>query len=328
MKKILLIISILTFFAANSYADGDAGYAAPFMRSGTSARALGMGGAFTGLAEGPEATYYNPAGMAFNMRLGVNLSYKAMSLGRHLGDFAITFPIKNGAAMGASWINAGVSDVTGRGTSRQPIGNISNSMNAFALSFAKAIDSSIAFGGSLRYLQEKYDRPDAFTIGVDIGFLLRIKRLVSIGGRVQNLGSTFRWDTSSYWDGGTAYDEKLPIVGRLGAAGYFLSGTLIPVIDFEKSNKMGFRARAGAEYWFVKKVTRRIEDEYEEGKFSEVVDNVRWAGLRMGIDRNAPTFGASYFYKMKNMAIGLEYAFLVGSQGTSAGQLFTLKLGF
>jgi hypothetical protein len=329
MKKTLLVILPFIFWAATIRADtGDAGYAGTFMRSGVSARSLGMGGAYTAVAEGPEATYFNPAGLAFNLKLGVGLSYKVMSLDRHLGDIAVSFPIRGEAAMAASWINAGVSNLTGTGSSRQPTGNINNSMNAFALSFAKALDSSIAFGGSLRYLQEKYDTPNAFSIGVDIGFLLRLKKLISIGGLVQNLGSTYRWDTSDYWDGGTAYDEKLPVVMRFGLAGHLLSNTLVPAIDFEKSNKMALRFRAGAEYWFVKTITRRSEDEYEEGKINLFQEQVRWAGLRLGIDRGSPTFGASYFYNMKTIAVGLEYAYLVGQAGTQASHFFTLKFGF
>ncbi len=229
--------------------------------------------------------------------------------------------------MAASWINSGVSDIMGRGQSRQIEGEIGNNQNAISLSFAKAIDDRFSVGGSLRYVQEKLAAVDVFAIGVDAGFLVRVHKMVSIGGTVQNLGSMYRWDSSSYWSQGTAYDEKFPVIARLGIAGNLLSETLVPAIDFEKSDKMGLRLRAGAEYWFVKKITRQVEDEYEEGKFIEEIETIRWAGLRLGIDNGSPTFGASYAYPLMGTSVALEYAFLVGREGTSAGHIFTLKMG-
>jgi hypothetical protein len=329
MKKIILFMLAISLLAAHAYsASGDAGLAGPYLRNGIGARPMGMGGAFTAIAEGPEATYYNPAGMAFDLRLGICLTYKTMSLDRHLSQAAISFPIRNEAAMAASWINAGVNDVTGHGSSRQLIGDISNNQNAFTLSFAKAVDSSIAIGGTLRYLQEKLDNLSSFTIGMDLGAKARIARMVLVGLAVQNIGSVLRWDSSKYWgDNGSSYDEKFPLVARFGLAGNLLSGRFSPAVDFEKSGSMNIRFRAGAEYWFVKTVTKLVPDEYEDDKYNEVQENVRWAGLRIGLDRGSPTFGASYAYRLKDTSVGLEYAFLVGQAGTGSSHIFTLRMG-
>jgi hypothetical protein len=329
MKKTVLFTLMISLLAVHAYsASDDAGLAGPYLRNGVGARPMGMGGAFTAIAEGPEATYYNPAGMAFDLKLGVELSYKSMSLDRHLSHAAISFPIRNEAAMAASWVNAGVGDVTGRGSSEQITGDISNNQNAFTLSFAKAVDSSIAIGGTLRYLQEKLDNLSSFTIGLDLGAKARIARMILIGATVQNIGSILRWDSSKYWgDNGSSYDERFPLVARLGLAGNILSGRLIPAVDFEKSGTMNIRFRAGAEYWFVKTVTKLVPDEYEEDKYNQVQENVRWAGLRIGLDKGSPTFGASYAYRLKNTSVGLEYAFLIGQAGTKSSHIFTLRLG-
>jgi len=327
MKTSLLTILILTLLSPWVMADGDAGFAGAYLRSGIGARPLGMGGAYTAIAEGPEATYYNPAGLGFDLKIGGSFSYKTLSLDRHLGHVSVSFPIRNEAAMAASWVNAGVSNLVGRGSSRQITGDIANNQNAFSLSFAKAVDSALSVGGTLRYLQEKLDQVDVFTVGVDLGFLFRYRQMLSAGFAVQNLGSNYRWDSSEYWSGGRAYDEKFPAVMKLGVAGHFLQGALIPVVDFEKSDKMGFRFRAGAEYWFVRKMTVQVEDEYEEGKFIDVQQNTRWAGLRLGLDRGSPTFGGTFVFHKKNFSAAIEYAYLVGRQGTEAGHIFTLRLG-
>jgi hypothetical protein len=328
MKKAILILAILLFAASVASADGDAGLTGPFLRNGIGARPLGMGGAYTAIAEGPEATYYNPSGLGFLSKTQVSLSYKTMSLDRHLSQVAVSFPIRNEAAMAASWINSGTSNVPGASESREPLGNVANNDNAFALSFAKAVNSSIALGGSLKYLQQKLDLTSAFTIGVDVGALANIKKMASVGVVVQNIGSSYRIDGAKEWTDGKSYDDKFPLTVKFGAAGHLLGDRLIPAIDFEKSGQMNIRFRAGGEFWFVKTTTREVPDEFEEGKMTAVEENVRWAALRAGLDRGAPTFGASYFFFIKKISAGLEYAYLVGNQGTSASHLLTLKLGF
>jgi hypothetical protein len=329
MKRAIIVLLAITIHAASvSAGDGDAGYAGPFMRNGIGARPFGMGGAFTAIAEGPEATYFNPAGLGFNMRMGVSFSYKALSLDRHLSNIAFSFPIRSEAVMAASWINSGVSNVIGRGSSRQVIGEIKNNQNAFSLSFGKAIDSTVALGASLRYLQEKWDQIDVFTIGVDAGFLIRYKQRISLGGVVQNLGSTYRWDTNKYWTEGTTYEEKYPILFKIGLAGNLFDGRIVPAVDFEKGDVMGLRFRAGGEYWFTKKVIKLVEDEFEEGSFNEVEVHKRLAGLRVGIDRGSPTFGGSFAYLNGNISAVIEYAYLVGHHGTPDGHLFGLTMGF
>ena len=328
MRKVFLSLLTLLFFAHPVFASGAGGYAGAFLRNGVGARPLGMGGAYTAVAEGAEAVYYNPAGLGFLPKIMFTSSYKTLSLDRHFGYVAISFPIRGEAAMAASWVNAGVSDVVGRGESRQIFGEIGNSSNAFALSFAKALHPRFSFGANLQYIQEKLDDLETFAIGLNAGIIGKPYENISIGAAFKNLGSNYRWESSKYWSEGGTYDEEFPIVLNFGLAGNFLSGRLIPAIDVETSDKSEFKFRAGGEYWFTKKVIRVVEDEYEEDVFLEIEEDFRLAGLRFGIDRGSPTFGASVFQEFKEITFGLEYAFLMGRHGTSGGHLFTLNLGF
>jgi hypothetical protein len=328
MRKTGLLLGLLGVLLLAASASGDAGYAGAFLRNGVGARPLGMGGAFTGIAEGAEAVFYNPAGLGFVPEMVFTSGYKVLSMDRHFGYVAVSFPIRGEAAMAASWVNAGVSDVIGRGESRQLLGEIDNASNAFSLSFAKALDPRFSIGANLRYVQETLDNLESFTVGMDVAAIGKPYEYISAGFIIQNLGSSYRWESSKYWSEGGTYEERFPVVIKLGAAGHLLSNRLIPALDLETSDKRDMRYRAGAEYWFVKKVTRLVEDEYEEGTYLQVEEDFRYAGLRIGLDRGSPTFGGSVFQEFHNIWFGLEYAFLLGRYGTSVGHLFTFNLGF
>lgn len=328
MRKSILIIALILSTATAAFCGDYAGYAGAFLRNGVGARALGMGGAFTAVAEGIDAVYYNPAGLGFYPKTMVGASYKSLSLDRHFGHVAFAFPVRNEAAMAASWLNFGVSDVVSRGQSRQPLGDIKNSCNAFELSFAKGLSELVAFGGKLRYIQEKFDELSSFTVGMDLAAAARPYKFVSLGAVIQNLGSKHQWNGGDYWSQGTTYEETFPLVMKFGAAGYLINGKLIPAIDLETSDKGEFKFRGGAEFWYTRKVTRRVEDEYEEDVYNEVEEDARFAGLRLGIDRGNLTFGASIIQELNNISLSLEYAYLVGREETSGGHLFTLGFVF
>ena len=66
MKKIIFVlISLIGLICPIIFAGSqDAGDAAAFLKTGQSVRALGMGKAFTAIADDASASYWNPAGLA------------------------------------------------------------------------------------------------------------------------------------------------------------------------------------------------------------------------------------------------------------------------
>ena len=70
----------------------------PYLRMGTGARALGMGGAFVGVADDASATYWNPAGLAwtngweltgmYTAGMNVDRSYNYVAFSRNGSKFA------------------------------------------------------------------------------------------------------------------------------------------------------------------------------------------------------------------------------------------------
>ena len=67
MRKCFIIIVCIHFFIGNAYAVDKIGTtAAKFLHMNVGSRAVGMGGAFTSIANDATAMYWNPAGLGFH----------------------------------------------------------------------------------------------------------------------------------------------------------------------------------------------------------------------------------------------------------------------
>ncbi len=309
---------------------GKAGMAGSFMKFGLGARSLGMGGAFTGVGEGIDATYYNPGGLGFDLRREVGLTYHALSLDRNLNSGALIYPVRNEAILGVSWISASVGDVPMIDSDRNHYDDFANSTNSFGLTFAKAFMKQLSAGANIRYLQSTLDQLNAYTVGADLGILVKPTPQYAIGLAISDLGSDMRWDSNNYWSGtkGGEYSDKYPIRVRGGASGKFLNDQLMVAADVMKVEKLDLKFYAGGEYWFVKKITKLIEDEEAEDELREITINKRLLGLRAGYSDGSLAFGGSFYYPFGEFSGGFDYAFMTGKEGDNGYHMFTVRVVF
>ncbi len=333
MRKLFFITALILSVAliAPAMAEtGKAGMAGAYMKFGLGARSLGMGGAFTGVAQGIDAVYYNPGGIGFRLEKEVGFTYHSLSLDRHLNSGAFLYPIRNDAILGVSWINSYVGDVPMIDSDRNVYDEFSNHNNSFGLTFSKALLEQVSFGANLRYLQATLDQLNAYTIGIDMGVLAKPIPHMAVGLSVSDLGTNFRWESQNYWSGdrGGTFDDKYPVRIRGGISGTFLDEQLLAAVDVMKVEKLDLKVYAGGEYFFVKKVTRLIEDEEAEDELREIIENKKLLGIRAGFSDGSVTFGGSIYYPVGTMSGGLDYAFMSGKEGEGSYHMFTARVMF
>ena len=328
---ILIMLSIPSLLVAET---GNAGYAGEFMRFGLGARPLGMGGAFTAVAEGFEGTYYNPAGLAFHPERQAGFTYHSLSLDRHLNSAAAVFPVRNEAVLAISWINSSVGNTIMRDSDRNQLGDFKNSNNAFTLTFSKLAAEYFSFGVNIRYLQEKLDELDAYTVGIDAGAVARYGKIGCAALTLSNLGSSFSWNSSKYWsDGGNEYKDKLPIGLRFGVAAFVFDERLITAADIVKDDKLNVRYHIGAEYWLTTKAKLAggdDDEDYGEGEETagETTRTRRWFGLRTGYSNGSFTAGGSLMYPFGQTNGGIDYAYMSGRRDEGSYSIISLRLMF
>jgi hypothetical protein len=249
LKKFLLITCISIIFIPSINAQTVFGkYAGEFMAIGVGGRPLGMGGAFTAVANDITAGYYNPAGLA-------NLNYPQISLmhAEHFGDLvnydygSVAIPFGSDMSFGVSAVRLGVDgihdtrnalyDANGDGIidinrgdrlDYDAISEFSNQDWVFYLTFAKRHSEKFYWGANVKIIRRDIAEFGATGIGFDVGALYTPIENLYLGANIQDVTTTLvAWSTGR--------NELVSPTAKVGAAYmlHILGGTITTAIDFD-----------------------------------------------------------------------------------------------
>lgn len=170
--------------------------AASFLKIGVGARTIGMGGAFTAVANDLSAIYWNPAGLgrlnaaeaAFNhIDWIADIKYDAAAIAILLDDLGTI-------GLSFTTMNVGEMEVT---TTERPEGTgerFSAGGTMMGLSYAKNLTNKFSIGFNLKYIREDIWNMRSQTVAFDIGTLYTADILdgLNIGASMSNFGSKMR----------------------------------------------------------------------------------------------------------------------------------------
>ncbi len=288
---------------------GDGGYADVFLQPGFGARALGMGGAFVGVADDATGGFFNPAGLVQLKMRTFGVFYRKMTLDRKSSYVVYNQPIRDEAAICIAWINAGVSDVIGRNTDGMITGEIKNYQNSVQVFYARKIVEELSAGLGMEYIQYNLANINAYGLGGGLSVMGRPLPKLRLGLSVENIGMTLSWTSGDYWKQfdllGSSVKEKFPINFRLGASYLLLKDRLLLSSELDKNNKQTGGIHLGVEGWALENVAGRI-----------------------GYDRGSLTFGLGLRQKIRSITLGFDYAFVGSRVGDDADHLISLQFEF
>ena len=180
--------------------------AAPYLGTGSGARALGLGGAFTAVANDATSTIWNPAGLPAVKDLTITLASAPMSHDRRHSFIGLVKKVGRGG-LGLSVINAGVDGIDGYDRRGNRTGSFNQTSNAFALSYGHHL-GVVALGASGRMYMDSFGDHSSTSgfAGADIGLL---------GG---NKARTFNFGVAARNLGGMIGDNEVPIIIAGGLA--------------------------------------------------------------------------------------------------------------
>jgi len=207
-------------------------------QGGQGAKALGMAGAFTALADDASAALWNPAGLA--LAEGVWLGGSASSL-FNAGDIGVPFHCvaagmpAGGFGLGFAWAYA-------------EAGSLYNA-SMFAFTAATSVSSVLSLGASFKLYTERIDDESAWGLGLDAGLLFRPSESVTLGASARDL-------LANVGEG-----QALVPIYTLGAALGLLDGsalTLSADVSFRGGERPGLdEVRAGCELRLVEALALR-----------------------------------------------------------------------
>jgi len=194
--KILTLLALAALAAPRVFADGDVNAgtsASAFLKiPAGSPRAQALGNAYVSLAEGPDALYWNPAGVSTNTNKEVHVSYL-----QWIGDFkartlAYVQPFgRTILAITGNYMDMGdIPRMDLQGVPQSQGNNIDVRDFVGTVSLARGFfDNVFQVGGTFKYINENLDSNNYNNIAFDLGGKLDFG-LLGLGAAIVNWGDT------------------------------------------------------------------------------------------------------------------------------------------
>ncbi len=326
--------SILTalLLYSSSPALAQAGLAGAFLRVGLGARAKGMGDAYSALARGVEASYYNPAGLPHLENREVIASYRFLALDRQFSYIGFAMPVRPKVASSSgdkfinggfslSWIRAGISDIDGRNSDGTHFDDLSNSENAFIFAFALNPVQKFSVGLAVKVLWNRFpdigidgETVSASGVGLDLGALYSASDWLTLGLTIKDINSKYRWNTAKIFDeDGSESVDDFPKAVRYGLAvrppGW---QNVVLSFDYEQIYKSEL-------------FTGKIDDRFHLGGEAAVLPTIV---VRAGFDDGRPAAGGGYEFPLFGKMSQLNYSFTAPGNRPEEEHVFTWVFRF
>ncbi len=295
MKKAIFLLLFFSgvFISQNVFAQSEA--TVQFLLITPGARATGMGEAFVSIADDATATYWNPAGLAFQSQRQISVMHSNWlpQLASDLFYDYVSYiqKIEGLGTFGAAvtYLNLGEQAITSE-NSPIPTGTFVSSEFAIATSFGTMLSESSAFGLQLKYIRsnlapelintsQKGDG-SANAFAFDLGYLhkdLLLDRL-NFGINISNMGPKV-----TYID--KAQADPLPTNLRIGFSYKMLD---------DEFNRLTIAVE------FDKLLVRRYQDENDETKsdpfYKALYSSLFDESLDTELKRTIANIGAEYWY--------------------------------
>ena len=313
--KIAFTAALCLMMLANALAwsnDGSAGYPGEFLRYGVGPRAMGMGGAFTALADDASAVYWNPGGLMNVMQNEFTSMYTNLFYDTRYTFMGAALPrfVDRHTSVGFGWVNLAMNGFDERNNDNIHTGSFDVYEQAFMVSAAREWVSTWAivnYGINLNLVNQAfpgYTSDQGWGFGTDLGATIQFINPVVF---------------------------KVPLKYLLPLKfGVSLKNVISPKVGFSDDYKdeFPFSMRAGASYgftfdeWYLSTlydfetiITKEENLVNHYGGF-EAVFPLEERGiipkLRAGYNSKsqAPTFGAGIaFNATKNIVLNIDMAY-------------------
>ncbi|HRP01822.1 MAG TPA: PorV/PorQ family protein [Candidatus Kapabacteria bacterium] len=214
-KLSFVVIAFILLLPNDNFAQSfGAGYSSSYLNRNNGARAIGMAGAYTAIANEPSAIFYNPAGIGYLDEIPlVNSSISILGLGRVNSSLSWAQEVSPSFGVGASFNSFYGGSFTARDVKGNPLGTMNDFQYSLALAGAYKIEF-MSMGASLKYLGSSLGSSSLSASGVslDLGTKFDVFDLFSFGLSIQNVSGML------FWNNEASSRDDIPYTIRTGVA--------------------------------------------------------------------------------------------------------------
>lgn len=316
MIRLAALACALAMAPVSARAGSDTG--ADFLKIPVGARALGLGQAFTALADGLSALEWNPAGLARSSafdndaQAGFAFSHQTLFLDSSLDHLAVSLPTRRGAATwGFSVLRLSQPDQQGRAADRTPTGSFGVSDLAVGAAFATTIRTA-AVGAQLKFIRQDLAEFQSQGMALDLGVLSPTPVAgLSLGLSVRNLGPPMQFVREKF---------ELPLTVSAGAAYRLIDPLVIGVDLYSRPHQREIGLAIGTEMQAMGNIALRAG---YLAKMAEAVSNAQESettrgsigglnGITAGVGLRLNAFTMDYALSQFG-ELGLSHAFTIST---------------
>ena len=265
-----------------------------FMKIGIGARPIGMGGAYTAVADDANALFWNPAGLALNPAYGGSVTAMKLLQSVSYASGGLVAPIGRRLAVGLAGGLLSASD-TRRDDLGQEIGTFGVSDLAIGPGVAWQPLPGLGVGFGAKYVGSQIDSFRAYSVSFDGGAIYQPIQYFSVGASLLHVGPPRKFIAD--W-------EYPPVNLRAGVAGRipFAGNRLIVSSDVSAYPDYGPVISAGAELYVPLSGSAAGQALYARGGYQSGSHLGTWSGFSLGI---------GYEYRLaENLFLGLDVVYL------------------
>ena len=293
MIKLSKILIIICFLLNNTSGQDDfkrvgkSGFG--FLKISPSARAAGMGDAFTAIADDVTTIFYNPAGLT-NLNGSVfNFNHTDWIVNSSIISGAIATPFGRNGALGLSIVKFDTEDFE-ETTVADPEGTgrmINAGDLALAIAYAIQLTDNLSFGFKGQYLEENIDADKATAVTADFSTYYKTGfRDLTLAMIMKNFGPEAKFLSDKF---------KLPLYFNINTAMSLIGSKGSPfqwLVSVESAFATDYRDRyhLGTEMWIADMIAIR-------GGYKFYYDTEDWtlgAGLKLGLGSREVIVDVSY----------------------------------
>lgn len=281
LASFLLLILVPVAAAAESDAIGTSVF--QFLKIGVGARPMGMGGAFTAVADDANAIHWNAAGLAVLQLPEGTTNYLSYFADVNSGGAAFAQPVSRRSTVGfAAQFQrvGGIQTTTNANPTGEGLEQFALNDLAFSIAYATRVADRIYGGANFSYIYEGVTALNGYssTAGtIDLGLLYRSGvRHTNLAVALRHLGgqlSFYRFE-----------QEDLPLTLVVGVAGRPFMSSLVLALDLEKSRDNDAGVNVGGEYEVVRDFFVRLGHRSIDARVGDAgTSNTDLAGWTFGV---------------------------------------------